>query len=439
MSESLKFVKDVGSLGAWNTFSSAISFFTFYIITNLLGPEEYGKYALTFSIISTINFAIYASVNETLQRFSAITKDKRLVTHCAKLQSFFGVVALITIVILSKFIAEIYGKPIRAILIIISLSFLFMPLVETVKNFSIGKKKVKNFISLSFLNQALLLAFAFMMFFTNMRTALVMAFVYVIVSFLGFIYATQIIKKEYHEDDNKYNKSEVTEYIKNGFLFSFFKNIYFQSAVLIGGVFISSKEVAYFTFSVSIAMATIFAVVQAIQTMSTPYITSFYEKGETERSNKYFGANIKVGLFTSIVISIIVYLFFKLFMAQLFPKYVEAISIMPYVFLGFILINFTLPMPFLKAAGKLASLTKIAIFSAAFGIVTSYVLSKSFGLFGVVAAFVFNIITTSVIVWYYAAKELKIKFAVVPTKEEFVAVRLFSQLFFNKLKNLLKF
>jgi len=438
MSESLKLIKDTTFLSTWNIASALISVFIFYVVTNFLGPVEYGKYALAFAIISTINLSAYVSVNETLLRFSAVTKDKRMLMQCLKLQSFFGILVVAGLSVLSLFVKDIYNKPIGAILFVLALSFLFTPVIESVRSFSIGRKNVKNFVYLTFFNQIMLLIFIATFSFFGMRTAFLFSMAYVAVTFVSFVYAWRIIKKEKFEDDGKYNKKEVADYIKGGIVYGFFKNIYFQSAVFVGSRFVDIANVAYYTFGMSIATASIVSFIQNIQTMTVPYATNFYETKQTERCSKYLNAGVKLGLIVCTGISILLYVILKLVIKQLFPKYVAVITIIPYIFLASVMINFTLPISFLKAKGKMNTLVKISVTSAVFSVISSYTLSKLFGLNGMILSFIVNVLLVSLMAWYYARKELEVKFTIIPTKEEITVFVNYSRLLINKIKNALR-
>ncbi len=433
MSDGEKFIKDVSSLSIFNIASSFISIFSFYFITNLLGPTEYGKYSLTISLITTVSLAAYAGVNETLLRFSAITKEKKLIKQCIKIQYLFGFIALIGFFILSRFIDNIYNKPITIIVIIGSLSFLFTPLVESVKNLSIGRRNVKNLIYLSLSNQLLLIILVVSLFFLNFKTAIAMSIVYLIVSIFNFIQAKHLLNKFDYEEDGKYNKKEVVNYIKHGFLFGIFKSIYFQSALIVGAKFIDITKIGYYSFSMSIATVSLFAITNAMHLIAVPYITTFYEKGEFKRVNSYFSATVKLGLIISIIISVVLYFFLKIFLKYLFPKYTPVITILPYIFFAYILLNLNATMVFLKAKGYIYILTIISIISTIFSIINSYILSKYFGFKGMIISLILNIIFTTGLSWYYAYKKLKLKFIIIPTKEEIEAFKLYLGLFFNKI------
>ncbi len=438
MSEGMKFIKDISFLSLWNISSSFIGIFSFYIITNLLGPTEYGKYSLVISLITTISLSAYASVNEALLRFSAITKDRKLVNQCIKIQYIFGLIALVGFLILSLFINKIYQKDINLILVIVSFSFFFTPFIESFKNLVVGRKSIKSLIYLSLSNQLFLIFFALCLFFLNIRSALVMASIYLVVSFLNFLQAKRLVDKLEYVDDGKYNKNELIKYIKNGFLFGLFKNIYFQSALIVGSKFIDAKHIGFYNFSISIAMMSIFAIINAIQILAVPYITSFYEKNEMEKVNSYFNASIKLGLILSIALSGLLYSFLKLVLPYLFPKYVDVLTVLPYILFAFVLLNFNATMSFLKAKGNIAILTKISILSTFFSLINSYLLSKYFGFNGMVISLIVNILFSVIITWYYAHKHLKLNFSLLPTKGEVSAFKLYFGLFINKFFDKLK-
>lgn len=418
MSKTKDFLKDIGSLSIWNISSSLINILIFYSTTNLLGPTEYGKYSLVLAIVATFTLSLYASVNESLQRFSAITRDKKLIELSINIQSKLGLIAFFGFTILSIFASDIYNKPISFILFIISLSFLFTPTIEVVRNFSIGRKKVRNFVSLSFFNQLFFLLLILILYLFNLRIAMAASFIYLIVSIFSFIHAKRILKKEKFISDGKYNKKEIIRYIKYGFLFGFFKNLYLQTPLIIGSRFVDVTNIAYYTFSISIANASILAFVSSIHLMNVPYLTEFYKKRQKNKIIKYFNANIKFGLIITIISSVLLYTFLRFTMKYLFPKYIGTLQILPYILIGYILLNFITPIIFLKAKGEIYIITKAAIMSAIFSFISSLLLSKFLGLKGMILSLIFNIIFFSLVLLYYAYTKLGLKFTIIPNKEE---------------------
>lgn len=433
MSDGKNFIKNIGSLSIWNIASAFIGLASFYLITNILGPTEYGKYALAISIVTTISLAVYASVNESLLRFSAITKDKKLVILSAKIQYAFGIISMLILLVFSRQISNLYNKPIAAILSIVSLSLLFTPLIELTKNFSIGRKNIKNLVYVSLFSQLTMIFLISIIYFLGHGNAVLVSSFYILSLFISFLYALHILKKESYENDNKYNKKDIFNYIKGGFVFGFLKNIYFQAALLVGSKFVDITNVAYYTFSISIATVSIFAVINAIQTISVPYITSFYEEGKIEKVNSYFSASIKLGIIISLIFSFLLFIFLKITLKYLFPKYTPALYIMPFIFLAFVIINLNSPMSYLKAKGKIIILTKISIIATIFSLLNSYILSRMFDFKGMILSLIINISFGSALSWYYAYKELKIKFSLIPTKEEIYAFKLYSRQFLNKI------
>ncbi len=433
MSDGESFIKDVGSLSLWNFSFFFINIFSFYLVTNILGPEEYGKYALVISLITTVSLAIFTSVNETLLRFAAITDDRRLVSNSIKYQYYFGFSALILLLIASIFLSDFYNKPLTLIIVFVSFSFLFTPYTESIKNFSIGKRRINNLIKISVFNQIFLVVFILALYLLNFRTAIFMGFAYLLVSFLTSIYTRHIFKLQKFKSDGKYNHKDIIKYIKGGFLFGIFKNITFQAALIMGARFVDTVHIAFYTFSIGLATASIFSVISALQTLTVPYVSKFYDNNDMNSVNKYFNASLKLGIIASIFISVALYFFLRLFLEYLFPKYAEVINIIPYILIAYIISNFNTPMSFLKSKGKIWILTKISIVASLFSLVNSYVLSKYFGFLGMLLSLIINISFISALSWYYSNKELKIRFTIFVTRKEFGAFKLYFRLAFSEI------
>lgn len=439
MSDSKDFIRDVGSLSLLNMFSSFINIFGFFLVTNILGPIEYGKYSFVIYLITTVSLSAYGAVNEALLRFSAITKDKKLIKHCIKIQYAFGFIALFGFLVFSQFIDRIYGKPLSLILVITSFSFLFTPLVESFKNLTVGRKNIKGLIYISLTNQLLFIGLAIGLYLSNFKTSVAMGVIYLIASFFNFLQAKNLLDKMRYHEDGKYNKKELNNYIKRGLLFGLFKNIFFQSALIFGSKFIDAASIGYYTFSISIATVSIFAITSAISLITVPYITTFYEKSQISKVNSYFNASIKLGLLISIVASLMLYFFLKVFLKYLFPKYVDSLAIIPYIFIAFTLLNFNVTSSFLKARGHINILTKTSIITTVFSLIDSYTLSRFFGLNGMVISLILNILFTCAINWHYTNKKLGLTFMIIPNQEEIRALKLYLNLILVKIKNVLWF
>ncbi len=433
MADGEHFIKDVSFLSLWNVSSSFISIFSFYLITNILGPVEYGKYSLVISLIAIVSLSTYGAINETLLRFSAITSDKRLVKTCIKIQYALGFIALLGLLIFSYFIDNVYNKHLSVLLVIASLSFLFSPLIEVFKSLTMGRRNVNNLVYLSLSNQLLLIVLVAGFYLVSFKTALSMVIVYLFASFFNFFQARHLLNKMEYKDDGKYNKNEIVSYIKNGFLFGIFKNIFFQSALIMGSRFVDVANIGYYTFSVSIATVSIFAITGAIHILAVPYITSFYDKGKIKKVNVYFSASIKFGFVISLVVSFALYAFLKIFLEYLFPKYIPALLVLPYILIAFTLLNFNAASSFLKAKGHISLLTKIVIIASTFSLLDSYFLSRYYGFKGMLFSLIINVLFMCLLNWYYAYKKLKINFIILPTKAEISAFKFYLDLFLGKI------
>ena len=343
-----------------------------------------------------------------------------------------GFLTFLGFLIFSKFASRVYNKPIGTILFIIAFSFLFTPVIESVKSFSVGKRKIKNLVYLSLFNQILFIFLVSLLFFFKLSTTFYISLAYIFVSFIVFIYAISLVLNESYETDGKFSKSDVRSYIKVGFVFGFFKNLFFQSTLMVGARYVNLYNIAYFNFSISITIASIFAVISAMHTIIIPYMATIYNEGQTDKAARYLSATTKLGLFVSIIVGFLVYIFLWLFIGKLFPKYIGALQILPYIFLAFILLNFNTPMSFLKAKGKLLSLTKASIIATVFSFINSYLLSKYFGLKGMILSLILNILFMCLLIWYYAYKDLKLKFTIIPSKEEIAVFKIYMSYFLSK-------
>jgi len=436
MNKSQNFVQNVGFLTSWNIISSAINFIIFYLITNFLGPTEYGKYAIVLTIISTTSLALHASINNALHRFSALTQDKNLIKYCLKVQFLLNLIVFVIISSFSWFISKVYNKPLTILFIIISATLLFTPYTEIAKNFFIGRINVKKFSYVAAINQLILLLGIMCTIIFGLDKAVYIAIAYLIAQLITFLYSHKIINKQDYIEGG-YNKKELNTFIKDGILYGIFKSAYLQMAIIIGGIFISLEQAAFYSFSFSIGMASIMQITNSIQTMLTPYTSPLYNKKYTKKNKKtiekYFNAGIKSGLIINAIISIFIYAFLKITISYLFPKYALALNILPYFLLTFIIMNFLTPASFLKAKGKMKSLTKWAIITTILSIINSYIWSKIFGFKGVIIAFFTNTLIAIIILWYYSYKDLKLKLNLIPSKEEICYTLKYLKLIYKKL------
>jgi O-antigen/teichoic acid export membrane protein len=428
-----KFIKDVSGMAIWNVASSAINLIIFYLITNSLGPTEYGKYALAISIISTISLSMYASVNIALSRFSSISNSKNLLKQCLFFQFIFGFISLLLIAGFSNIISDYYNKEITLILVIAALSFLFTPIIEVTKNFGLGKKEIKEFILIALFNQTAFLAGILILNLLNISNALYMAIVYTIISILTFIFAAIRLLKQNFLEIKIYDREKVKQFIKEGFLFGFFKSAYLQSALLIGSRFIETNQVAMYAFSFSIASASLLQVINAIQSLVTPYVSPLYEKKDFKKLSLYFNGIIKFGLLISILLSIILSILIYFIIPILFPNYILAMKIFPYVLIAFCLINLLTYNEFLKAMGKIKILTISSIIITILTFISSFILVKMLGIKGMIISLALNILIAAALPWYMTPKKERLKITIIPSEEEIVYLKYYWAALLKKL------
>lgn len=413
-----------------NLIFSFLGVIVFYLLANTLGPAEYGNYSLVLSIVAMLSLAFYGIIGEAIVRFSSESKDKVLY-HGLRLKLIFGILAFFILFIFAGKIAQLYAKPLAVVIRVVAFIFLFTPFIEAVKSQSIGSKGVKGFVLLSSIFQISLII-SLMLFFILGKTGLYASLAFLVAHFVTFLVSLRYIKfKLLFRKSKARIVSRMNKYIKNGFLYGLTKNIYFQSPFIVGGYFVDSVNLAFYSFGLSLGTQGLFTFITAIQTMLLPYVVGIKE--ESKRS-EYIGVVIKIGIIVTVILSLIILLLVYFLLPVLFPKYIDSFKYMPWVFLAFIFLNLRAPMALFKVAERTDILTKISIFTSIASVIFGMIMSFFFGLVGIIITLNVSVLLSSYLHIYYLKKIGNIKIDLSLNKSDWFIFKHYLSLFFKSIK-----
>ena len=426
----LDFFKKSVLLWAGNLSFSFLGVIVFFLLVNTLGPEHYGNYSLVLSIVAMISLAFYGIIGESIIRFSYEDKDKVLY-HGLKLQLIFGVISFLVLFLFADKIAGIYNKQIADIIRVVSFSFLITPFIEAIKSYGIGLKNVKLFVLLSVIFQlgmivSLLLAFRVG------KTGFFAAFAFLTANIITFLFTLKNIRFSYFLSRKRSRVLlRMNKYIKNGFFYGLTRNLYFQSPLIVGGYFVDSVSLAFYSFGLSLGTQGLFTFITSIQTMLLPYVVSIKNK---KKMSEYISAVIKIGIVVTITLSLAILVLVYFLLPLLFPKYMESFKYIPWIFLAFVFLNLRAPMALFKVAERTDILTKISIFTALTSIVIGLLMSFLFGLVGMIIALNISVLLSSYLHIHYLKRINNIKVSLLISWRDWVIFRKYLAIFIKSFK-----
>ena len=348
-----------------------------------------------------------------------------------RLNLFFGFIAFLILFVFAGIIADIYSKPIENILRVVSFIFLLTPFIEAVKAYGIGHKKVKIFVLLSIVFQAVMILSLIFLFKIG-KTGLFAAIAFFVANFISFLFAAcyidfrLLLKKEKNKVILRMNK-----YIKNGFVYGLTRNLYFQSPFIVGGYFVGSTNLAFYSIGLALGTQGLFTFITAVQTMLLPYIAVI--KNKTKMS-EYISVVIKGGIIVTVLLSLVILVLVYLLLPYFFPEYINSFKYIPWIFLAFGFLNFRAPMALYKASERTDILTKISVATAISSIFIGIIMSYLFGLIGMIITLNLSVLLSSYLHIYFLDKIGNVKVSLKITKSDFVIFRKYFYIFINSFK-----
>lgn len=416
------FFKKSALLWVGNLFYSLLGITIFYLLANKLGPENYGDYSLVLSMVAMISLAFYGIIGESIVRFSYENK-KEVLHYGLRLELIFGVISFLLLFLFADRIAHIYQKPIADVVRIVSFSFLLTPFIEVVKSQGIGLKKVNQFVFLSIIFQLGMILSLFLVFRIG-KTAFLAAFAFLAANIITFLVSLKDIKLSFLFLRKRSRiLLRMSKYIKDGFLYGLTKNLYFQSPFIVGGYFVGSVDLAFYSFGLSLGTQGLFTFITAVQTMLLPYIVSIKNK---LKISEYISVVIKAGIVVTVVLSVMILILVYLLLPIFFPEYLDAFKYIPWIFLAFVFLNLRAPMALFKVAERTDILTRISIFTALVSIILCLFMSFLFGLIGIIITLNLSVLISSYLHIYYLKKINNIKISLLITMRDW---RIFSRYF----------
>ena len=426
----LEFVKK--SIYFWfgNLVVAILGFFTFFILTNYLGPEFYGNYSLALSIIAFLSLAVYGIISDAIIRFShEYPIDSGY--FGLKLNIFAGITLFVILFLFAGVIESLYSKPISLFLRITSFAFLFTPFIESFKANAIGKKAVREFTFLSLAYNFMMLLSLLMLFRFN-KEAYIAAFAFLLSNILTFFISVWNIN--FFMIFSKKNLRLIKKmklYIKEGFVFGFTRTVFFHSPLIIGGYFMDSINLAFYSFGFSIGVQGLFTFVNAIQTLLLPFITAAKSKDEV---SNYTSVAINLGFFVTLLLAVGILGVLYFILPVLFPDYVLAYKYIIFIFMAFVFMNFRAPISIFKLAERMDILTRISIITAIFSVVTGIVLVYLWDIWGIVISLNINVLFYCFIHLYYLKKGTNVKLSLIPNINDLRIIKMYILLLFAKIK-----
>lgn len=424
------FFKKSVMLWIGNILLTILNIIGFYLLTNFLSPGDYGNYSLVLSIAAFLSLAFYGIITDAIVRFSI--EGDSMFYYGLKLNIICGLLIFLFMFIFSEFIAHIYDKPISLIIKIVAFVFLFTAIIEAIKAYAIGKKKVNNFTYISTLAQVINII-VLLIFFKISRNVVIAAIAYLLSNiFTLFAILKQFKFKKIFTKKKKELTKRMNRYIKDGFLFGITKNIFFQSPLIIGAYFIDSVSLAFYSFGLSIGINGLFTFITSIQTMLLPYIVNLKDE---KQISKYISVVIKAGIVVSFILSIFVLIAVYLLLPIFFPKYVPTFKYIPWILLSFILLNLRAPMTLFKVIERMDALTKISVISAVSSIIFGIVLGYFFGLIGMIITLNINVLFSSYLHIHYLNKLSTIKISLLPNSSDWLILKKYSNFVLKGIKH----
>lgn len=421
MSLKKEIAKKSGLLGIFYVVSKFINFIYFFIITNLLGPAEYGILSLGMSIYETSAIP-HNSINNALVKYIAEKKQGNYLKLVLKMEVFLGFIIAPALILFSDSIAALLNQPISLIIKLVGVLYLAFTIRETLSNALLGISKIRYY-SINEIAYNIIKLILITLIVLKIGSAFGALVAILIATFISALLLFRTLRKI------KLNNDPVKAVPVLNFGFKYFAqlmllNLQPQIYIMLLAMFWPSAEIGYYKFLYSLIIIAMPSFIMLVSTVLQNYYSRFHFLKNKNDMENLFGLSLRIGAILICLASLVLMAVLGIFIRLMFNKYAAAIPLIPYfVVFGIVCSIYFLINSLIKATDNIQLQIKAQIPSLAVALVASVVLIPRFGALGAIISGVFAISVATVLCAYLIIKKLGIKPDLIPKKEDFILLR----------------
>ncbi|MFH0830246.1 MAG: oligosaccharide flippase family protein [Candidatus Aenigmatarchaeota archaeon] len=382
-----------GLIGGWSITAAVISFIFTLLVSNTLGPADYGLFVLSMSVFE-LGLVFFYGINDAGTKYIAETRLRCIAKKVATMEIIIGIIMAAVLFFGADFIAGLLGKPIGGYLRIVAIALAIRPGMEVLKSVYLGMKRMKLFVTVLAINDIGRLIFAAVAFALGFGVGGVL-WGLVAAIFLSFIIASFGLKKN-GLSPGYFETRKLVNYSLRSFTYFIFLAIYAQITYYMVGAFLPAEEVGIFGLIFKLIVIGIGLIPAAVNTVLFPYFSEL--STDEERTGKLLSASLTITTVTATFMCVVMFLLLGHFVRLLFPAYSEGLLIVPILIAGsFINVISSTTDSLVKGRGDF----RIGITSAAAAIavlaVSGYYMIPAYGLTGAALTWFFGSVTVNVL------------------------------------------
>jgi O-antigen/teichoic acid export membrane protein len=368
---------------------SSGAFFGFLLgilITRNLGINDSGLYFLALNIVTVLTTVCSLGLQTVILKNSAISDGLIANTNCfyaMKYVAIFSTVIIIVVIYFAGHISSLFNKNgFDETIIFFIVSLLWLSLNQVLASYFQGSKNIYVSILISSVALPLLLLSSLLVISTFIElSAKYVAIVYSIVSSAVFLF---FYLKFFHKKIR--GKSELVDFTgaSNFWLINISNIVISNGVIIISSPLLESSEVALISTAMRISILISF-VLTSINHVVAPKIASLYANGEIIKLKKYVKKSTSLMMIVSIPTLAVILIFPEFFMGMFGDEFKAGSNLLVILCVSQLINVFTGSVGvILSMTGFSKDLRRIDVGFALIAVLSSYFITKLFGIYGIV-------------------------------------------------------
>jgi len=390
-----------------------------WILANKFGAKVQGVFSIAFLFLSIGAMVAKLGVETSLVKWIASTtlvaQKKIIYFKSLKLILISSFIVSAIVFLLAPMIASMYNKPdVELSIKIAALAIPFLSILDISGSFFKGEKKTNTFgvyfHLLKFLIPFILLAAFYLLSYTLIEAPIIAYLIGLfITSTIIFTHILTTLGKGGTAKNKEFSFRYVILESYPMMISSAIVMIMGWSDVFILGFYVSEEKIG--VYSTAIKLATLVAFVyNAIATILTPKIASFYYNNQLKELKETVAFSAKAMFICGIPIFVFIFIFSEYLLGLFGQEYVIGKNVLRILLIAQLTNVLTGAVgPMMQMTGKQKKLQNFILISLIFNIILSLVLVNFYGLEGVAIASAFGMILWNILGAYYIFKTMKIK------------------------------